>query len=169
MFSEPLAKIKNETKIKTSLRARGPPGVSGGLRSVRILRIGRIGSAVKPPQMSLKESIEPRTKRSCVTADLLITRPEPHQCLLTQRLQHLQLFRSFCCHRSPVSISCTSPPSHQSAACLFASLIMLVCHLHSSPPLLLLHPPLCYDWQAYRCNSHCHTHTVRHTQKRTLP
>ncbi len=25
MFSEPLAKIKNETKIKTSLRARGPP------------------------------------------------------------------------------------------------------------------------------------------------
>ncbi len=150
MFSEPLAKIKNETKIKTSLRARGPPGVSGALRSVRILRIGRIGSAVKPPQMSLKESIEPRTKRSCVTADLLITRPEPHQCLLTQRLQHLQLFRSFCCHRSPVSISCTSPPSHQSTACLFASLIMLVCHLHSSPPLLLLHPPLCYDWLAYR-------------------
>ncbi len=44
MFSEPLAKIKNETKIKTSLRARGPPGVSGALRSVRILRIGRIGS-----------------------------------------------------------------------------------------------------------------------------
>ncbi len=44
MFSEPLAKIKNETKIKTSLRARGPPGVSGALCSVRILRIGRIGS-----------------------------------------------------------------------------------------------------------------------------
>ncbi len=44
MFSETLAKIKNETKIKTSLRARGPPGVSGALRSVRILRIGRIGS-----------------------------------------------------------------------------------------------------------------------------
>ncbi len=44
MFSEPLAKIKNKTKIKTSLRARGPPGVSGALRSVRILRIGRIGS-----------------------------------------------------------------------------------------------------------------------------
>ncbi len=45
MFSKPLAKIKNETKIKTSLRARGPPGVSGALCSVRILRIGRIGSA----------------------------------------------------------------------------------------------------------------------------
>ncbi len=44
MFSELLAKIKNETKIKTSLRSRGPPGVSGALRSVRILRIGRIGS-----------------------------------------------------------------------------------------------------------------------------
>ncbi len=44
MFSEPLAKIKNETKIKTSLRARGPPGVSGALRSGCILRIGRIGS-----------------------------------------------------------------------------------------------------------------------------
>ncbi len=44
MFSEPLAKIKNETKIKTSLTAKGPPGVSGTLRSVRILRIGRIGS-----------------------------------------------------------------------------------------------------------------------------
>ncbi len=47
MFSEPLAKIKNETKIKTSLIARGPPGVSGALRSVRILRIGRIGSGYK--------------------------------------------------------------------------------------------------------------------------
>ncbi len=34
----------NETTIKTSLRARGPPGVSGALRSGRILRIGRIGS-----------------------------------------------------------------------------------------------------------------------------
>ncbi len=44
MFSELLAKIKNKTKIKTSLRARGPPGVSGALRSMRILRIGRIGS-----------------------------------------------------------------------------------------------------------------------------
>ncbi len=28
MFSEPLAKLINETKIKTSLRARGPPGVA---------------------------------------------------------------------------------------------------------------------------------------------
>ncbi len=36
--------IQIETKIKTSLRARGPPGVSGGLSSLRILRIGRIGS-----------------------------------------------------------------------------------------------------------------------------
>ncbi len=33
---------KTETKIKTSLRARGPPGVSGALRSLRILCIGRI-------------------------------------------------------------------------------------------------------------------------------
>ncbi len=32
-------------QIKTSLRARGPPGVSGALRSLRILPIGRIGSA----------------------------------------------------------------------------------------------------------------------------
>ncbi len=45
MFSEPLAKIKSETKIKTYLRARGPPGVSGALHSVRILCIGRISSA----------------------------------------------------------------------------------------------------------------------------
>ncbi len=44
MFSQQLAKFKIETKIKTSLRARGPPGVSGALSSVRILRIGRIGS-----------------------------------------------------------------------------------------------------------------------------
>ncbi len=33
------------SKSKTSLRARGPPGVSGALCSLRILRIGRIGSA----------------------------------------------------------------------------------------------------------------------------
>ncbi len=39
---QPLAKLKNDTKIKISLRARGAPGVSGALR---ILRIGRIGSA----------------------------------------------------------------------------------------------------------------------------
>ncbi len=45
MFSQQLAKFKIETKIKTSLRARGPPGVSGALCSLRILRIGRIGSA----------------------------------------------------------------------------------------------------------------------------
>ncbi len=32
------------SKIKTSLRARGPPGVSGALCTLRILRIGRIGS-----------------------------------------------------------------------------------------------------------------------------
>ncbi len=44
MFSQQLAKFKNETKIKTSLRARGPPGVSGALCSLRILHIGRIGS-----------------------------------------------------------------------------------------------------------------------------
>ncbi len=44
MFSQQLAKFQNETKIKTSLRARGPPGVSGALCSLRILRIGRIGS-----------------------------------------------------------------------------------------------------------------------------
>ncbi len=44
MFSQQLAKFQNETKIKTSLRARGPPGVSGALRSMRILRIGRICS-----------------------------------------------------------------------------------------------------------------------------
>ncbi len=31
--------------MKSSLRERGPPGVSGALRSLRILRIGRIGSA----------------------------------------------------------------------------------------------------------------------------
>ncbi len=44
MFSQQLAKFKIETKIKTSLRARGPPGVSGALSSLRILRIGSIGS-----------------------------------------------------------------------------------------------------------------------------
>ncbi len=42
MFSYLLAKLKNETKIKTSLGARGPPGVSGALRSLRIVHIGRI-------------------------------------------------------------------------------------------------------------------------------
>ncbi len=41
------AKLKNETKIKTYLRARGPPGVSGALRSLRILRIGSILSSFK--------------------------------------------------------------------------------------------------------------------------
>ncbi len=46
MISQQLAKFKIETKIKTSLRARGPPGVSGALCSLRILRIGRIGSGV---------------------------------------------------------------------------------------------------------------------------
>ncbi len=45
MFSELLAKPQNETKIKTYLGARWPPGVSGALRSLRILHIGRIGSA----------------------------------------------------------------------------------------------------------------------------
>ncbi len=44
MFSQQPAKSKNETKIKTSLRARGPTGVSGALCSLRILPIGRIGS-----------------------------------------------------------------------------------------------------------------------------
>ncbi len=37
--------IQNKTKIKKSLRARGPPGVSGALCNLSILRIGRIGSA----------------------------------------------------------------------------------------------------------------------------
>ncbi len=40
--------IQNETQIslsfKISLRARGPPGVLGDLRSLQILHIGRIGS-----------------------------------------------------------------------------------------------------------------------------
>ncbi len=36
--------IQNETKIKTYLRARDPPGFSGALYSLRILRLGRIGS-----------------------------------------------------------------------------------------------------------------------------
>ncbi len=35
---------KTKLKIKTSLRARGPPGVSGALCNLCILRIGRIGS-----------------------------------------------------------------------------------------------------------------------------
>ncbi len=48
MFLQLLSKLKNETKMKSSLRARGPPGVSGTLRSLRILRIGRIGSATSP-------------------------------------------------------------------------------------------------------------------------
>ncbi len=46
MFSQQLARFKIETKIKTSLRARGPPGVLGALCSLRILRIGRIGSGL---------------------------------------------------------------------------------------------------------------------------
>lgn len=45
-----------------------------------------------------------------------------------------------CCDHSPVSISCTCSPSHQSTACLFASLVMLVSHLYSCPP-----PPLFFS------------------------
>ncbi len=41
-FTPPRICFQNWTKIKTYLRARGPPGVSGTLRSLRILRIGRI-------------------------------------------------------------------------------------------------------------------------------
>ncbi len=48
MFSQQLAKFKNETKIKTPLRARGPPGVSGALRSLHIPCIGGIGSEYTP-------------------------------------------------------------------------------------------------------------------------
>ncbi len=66
MFSELLAKIKNETKIKISLRARGAPGVSGALRSVRTQRIGRIGSGsahnmgtIKGEKLNEPESTEP--------------------------------------------------------------------------------------------------------------
>ncbi len=44
MFSYSLAKFKIETKIKSYLRARGPPGVSGALRSLHNLRKGRICS-----------------------------------------------------------------------------------------------------------------------------
>ncbi len=44
MFSQPLVNLKNEAKMKTPLRAKGSPGVSGALCSLRILRIGRIGS-----------------------------------------------------------------------------------------------------------------------------
>ncbi len=43
-FQNRWPKLRNKTKIKTSLSARGPPGVSGALRSVCILRIGRIVS-----------------------------------------------------------------------------------------------------------------------------
>ncbi len=52
--SWPNSKIK--TKIKTSLRARGPPGVSGALCSLRILRIGRIGSDFGAKQLSVCDS-----------------------------------------------------------------------------------------------------------------
>ncbi len=48
MFSQQLAKFKNETKIKTLFESKGAPGVSGALCSLRILRIGRIGSASDP-------------------------------------------------------------------------------------------------------------------------
>ncbi len=46
---------KSKLKLKTSLRARGPPGVSGALSSLRILRIGRIGSALKTTVMASKK------------------------------------------------------------------------------------------------------------------
>ncbi len=36
--------LQNKTKIKPSLGTRGPPGVSGAIRSLRILHIGRISS-----------------------------------------------------------------------------------------------------------------------------
>ncbi len=49
MFSQQLAKLKNKTKIKTSLRARGPPK-----RSLRILRIGRL--ALQQGHIKLIES-----------------------------------------------------------------------------------------------------------------
>ncbi len=67
MFSQQLAKFKNETKIKTSLRARGPPGVSGDLRSVRILRIGRIGSEYPQPEMGTWLGLE--STRVCIFID----------------------------------------------------------------------------------------------------
>ncbi len=43
--------IQNKTKIKTYLRARDPPGFSGALRSLRILRLGRIGSGTLHDQL----------------------------------------------------------------------------------------------------------------------
>ncbi len=58
MFSKQLAKFKNETKIKTSWRARGPPGVSGGLRSLRILCIGRIDSEYNNVELVAKTIIK---------------------------------------------------------------------------------------------------------------
>ncbi len=38
--------IQNETQIKTYLRAKGPPGVLGALRSLHILRI--LGGSALP-------------------------------------------------------------------------------------------------------------------------
>lgn len=37
--------------------------------------------------------------------------------------------------------------------------------LLSSPPLLLLYPPLCYELLTYRWNSLCHTQYIRYIQK----
>ncbi len=56
MFSQPLANFKNETKMKSSLRARG---VSGALRSLRILLIGRIGSDRKNLRLCLVRKLQP--------------------------------------------------------------------------------------------------------------
>ncbi len=50
--------IKKTTKMKSSLRARGSPGVSGALRSLRIVRIGRIGSAFELPVIPMYGVLE---------------------------------------------------------------------------------------------------------------
>ncbi len=46
-----LAILSKRNKMKTSLRARGSPDVSGALRSLRILRIGKIGSGYQANTM----------------------------------------------------------------------------------------------------------------------
>ncbi len=56
MFSQQLAKFKNETKIITYLRAR-VSGVLGALRNLCILRIGRIASGCNDTRIHI-ESIQ---------------------------------------------------------------------------------------------------------------
>ncbi len=83
-------------KLKKYLGARGPPGVSGALHSLCILRIGRIGSVVRH-HLSYSEREEISTKISSTDVR------DEHRCLF--RLEpELKVFRSIRCQDSSAGV-----------------------------------------------------------------